>query len=74
MQDKKAVDDLIAFMKKQEVSEARNALQDRASFNPRTEISEDARYIAKRIVGTLWTIFVLLPVVCAIIYELLAGK
>jgi hypothetical protein len=39
-----------------------------ASKIPRTEVSEDARYIAKRIVGTLWTIFVLLPIVFGVLY------
>jgi hypothetical protein len=39
-------------------------------FNPRTEISADAQYIAKRIVKTMWIIFVLIPVVFGIMYGL----
>jgi len=31
-------------------------------FNPRTEISADAKHIASRIVTHLWILFVLLPV------------
>ena len=33
-----------------------------ASFDPRREVSEDAKYIARHISSTLWTIFVLLPI------------
>ena len=40
-------------------------------FDPRTEISADARHIADRIVTTMWIILVLLPVVLGILYELL---
>jgi hypothetical protein len=36
-------------------------------FDPRTEVSADAHYIVKH----LWTIFVLLPVVAAILFEIL---
>jgi len=41
-------------------------------FNPRTEVSADARYIATRIVTHLWIIFVLFPVV-AVLLLLAAG-
>jgi hypothetical protein len=44
------------------------------SFDPRSEVSEDARYIAKKITGTLWIIFVLLPVVSVILFEILTAK
>ncbi|HXB70975.1 MAG TPA: hypothetical protein VNY05_22260 [Candidatus Acidoferrales bacterium] len=37
------------------------------SFNPRTEVSADAKYIASRIVKHLWIIFVLLPFVAAVL-------
>jgi hypothetical protein len=40
-------------------------------FNPRTEVSEDARYIAGHIVKHLWIIFVAFPFVVAILYEIL---
>jgi hypothetical protein len=40
-------------------------------FDPRTEISADARHIAGRIVKHLWIIFVLLPVVLGILYAVL---
>lgn len=40
-------------------------------FDPRNEVSQDAIYIAKRIITHLWIIFVLLPVVLVIVYELL---
>lgn len=32
-----------------------------APFDPRVEISADAKHVANRIVSTMWTIFVLLP-------------
>jgi hypothetical protein len=38
----------------------REAAQDNP-FNPRTEISADAKHIASRIVTHLWILFVLLP-------------
>jgi nitrate reductase NapE component len=41
-------------------------------FNPRTEVSADARYVAGRIVTHLWIIFVLFPVV-AVLLLLAAG-
>jgi hypothetical protein len=41
-------------------------------FDPRTEISEDARHIASRIVTHLWILFVLLPF-CAFILLAIAG-
>ncbi len=36
-------------------------------FDPRNELSTDAKYVADRIVGTMWTIFVLLPVVVGLL-------
>jgi hypothetical protein len=40
-------------------------------FNPRLDVSADARYLAGHIVEHLWIIFVVLPFVLAILYELL---
>lgn len=40
-------------------------------FDPRTEVSADARHIAGRIVTALWVIFVLVPFVLAILFEIL---
>lgn len=40
-------------------------------FDPRHEVSADARHIAKLIVTNLWVIFVLIPVVIAICYALI---
>jgi hypothetical protein len=37
------------------------------AFNPRTEVSADAVYIASRIVKHLWIMFVLLPFVAAVV-------
>src|ERR1017187_7948464 len=36
-------------------------------FDPRTKISADARHIASRIVTHLWILFVLLPVILAVL-------
>jgi hypothetical protein len=38
------------------------------AFNPRTEISADARHIARRVVINLWIIFVALPLALALLY------
>jgi hypothetical protein len=43
-------------------------------FNPRKEVSADAQYIASRIVRTMWTIFVLLPVVVGIIFAIATAR
>jgi len=47
-------------------SEVRKELADNP-FDPRTEISADARHIASRIVKHLWISFVLLPVVAVLL-------
>jgi hypothetical protein len=47
----------------------REELQDNP-FDPRTEISADARHIAGRIVTHLWILFVLLPVIIGILLAL----
>jgi hypothetical protein len=43
-------------------------------FNPRIDISADARHIASRIVKNLWSIFVLLPAVAVILFQLLTAR
>ena len=43
-------------------------------FDPRTEISADARHIASRIVTHLWILFVLLPVILGLLYALLRSR
>ena len=40
-------------------------------FDPRTEVSADAQHIAGKIVKHMWIIFVLLPVVLAILLAML---
>jgi hypothetical protein len=49
--------------------EARMLAEERqgSAFNPRTEVSADAVYIVSRIVKHLWIIFILLPVVVAVL-------
>jgi hypothetical protein len=54
----------------QRLSEKRQGLQDNP-FDPRTEISADARHIASRVVTTLWMLFVLLPVVLGLLWAVL---
>jgi hypothetical protein len=39
-------------------------------FNPRTEVSADAKHIASKIVTHLWIIFILLPLICLLLWEL----
>jgi hypothetical protein len=40
-------------------------------FDPRTEVSADARHIAGKIVMHLWILFVALPIALAILYSIL---
>ena len=47
----------------------REELQDNP-FDPRIEVSADAKHIARKIVMHLWILFVALPVVSAILYEI----
>jgi hypothetical protein len=42
-------------------------------FDPRTEISADARHIAGRIVKHLWILFVLLPFIVAVLLALVGA-
>ena len=69
--DENSVAGIIGALRAQEEREIRAVqTETRVGFNPRHEVSEDARYIVKRIVGTLWTICVFVPVVLGVIYEL----
>ena len=52
------------------LSERRAALKQNP-FDPRTEISADARHISSRIVTHLWIIFVLLPIVTVVLLAML---
>jgi len=58
---------------RQRLSKKRQALQD-DPFDPRTEISADARHIASRIVTHLWILFVLLPVIIGLLYALVTAR
>lgn len=49
----------------------RRALLEAVPFDSRTEISADARHIAGRVVTALWIIFVLIPFVLGILFEIL---
>jgi hypothetical protein len=40
-------------------------------FDPRTEVSADAKHIANKVVIHLWILFVALPVMLAILYSML---
>ncbi|CAN5489075.1 hypothetical protein BH10ACI4_BH10ACI4_09590 [soil metagenome] len=42
-------------------------------FDPRTEVSADAKHIASRVVTHLWILFVMLPVVLGILLALTGG-
>ena len=48
-----------------------NPLPEPRPFDPRTEVSADARFSSGRIVTHLWVILVVLPFVLAILYEIL---
>ena len=54
----------------QRLSERRRELE-AAPFDPRTEVSADAKHIASRIVTHLWILFVLLPVIVGILLAVL---
>jgi hypothetical protein len=41
-------------------------------FDPRREVSADAKHIASRIVTHMWTLFLLLPV-CTLIFAFISG-
>jgi hypothetical protein len=48
----------------------REELQDNP-FDPRTEVSADAKHIAGRIVKHLWILFVLLPIIAVLLVALI---
>ncbi len=50
----------------------REELQDNP-FDPRTEVSADAKHIASRIVFHLWVLFVLLPFVVGILLAIVSA-
>ncbi|MFY9560860.1 MAG: hypothetical protein WAQ52_11550 [Terriglobales bacterium] len=50
---------------------ARAARLQQNPFDPRNEVSEDAQYIAGRIVKHLWIIIVLLPLVLGVLFVIL---
>jgi hypothetical protein len=54
------------------IQDAREGVPQLALFDPKTEISADARYIAGRIIKHLWIVFVLLPVI-AVVFLVLTG-
>jgi hypothetical protein len=56
--------------RKQELAAKRQELQDNP-FDPRTEVSADAKHIARRVVTHLWILFVALPLVLALLFQIL---
>jgi hypothetical protein len=40
-------------------------------FDPRTEVSADARYIAQKIIKHMWILFVGLPIVALLVIQIL---
>jgi hypothetical protein len=50
---------------------SRPATTQMTPFDPRTEVSADARHIADKIVMHLWILFVALPIALAILYSIL---
>jgi len=42
-----------------------------APFDPRTDVSADAKYVARRVVKHLWIIFVALPFVLTLLFLIL---
>jgi len=59
--------------KKVELQRRRQALLDNP-FDPRTDVSADARHIAGRIVTHMWILFVLLPIIVGLLYALLTAR
>jgi hypothetical protein len=56
--------------RKEKMEAKRQELQDNP-FDPRTEVSADAKHIASRVVTHLWILFVALPLVLALLFQLL---
>jgi len=55
---------------KAQLEQRRHELAERP-FDPRTEVSADARYIARRVAIHMWILFVAFPIVLVILYNLL---
>jgi hypothetical protein len=53
------------------IEDVRGVAPQLALFDPRTEISADARYIAGKIIKHLWIVFVLLPVIAVVFLALI---
>jgi hypothetical protein len=56
--------------RQEELAAKRQALVDNP-FDPRTEVSADAKHIARRIVTHLWILFVALPLVLVLLFQML---
>jgi hypothetical protein len=56
--------------RKEELAAKRQELQDNP-FDPRTEVSADAKHTASRVVTHLWILFVALPMVLVLLYQIL---
>jgi hypothetical protein len=54
----------------QRLSERRTELEN-IPFDPRTEVSADAKHIAGRIITHLWILFILVPVIIAVLLAVL---
>jgi hypothetical protein len=54
----------------QRLSERRKELET-TPFDPRTEVSADAKHIASRIITHLWILFILVPVIIAVLLAVL---
>jgi hypothetical protein len=53
-----------------EQSTAKGGQSQTGQFDPRTEVSADAKYIASKIVTHLWVLFVLLPLIVGLLLAL----
>jgi len=53
-----------------ELAAKRQELQDNP-FDPRTEVSADAKHIARKVITHLWILFVALPLVLALLFQML---
>ncbi len=60
-------------VEQERLAKRREALE-LSPFDPRTEISADAKHIARRIVKHMWIIFVLLPVAFGLLYAIVTSK
>jgi hypothetical protein len=58
-------------LEQEERNAAKRAQLQENPFDPRTEVSADARHVARQIVKNLWIIFVVLPFVLGLLYEIL---